>query len=68
MMAASVMAAGSVIKDPSSGTTVSSSQKRAMASSTGNSVASRTTRARATDITGREADTTMMAKTNSGSV
>ena len=68
MSAASVMAAGSVMRDPMSGTNAKQSHTCATAVRMGASRATKATRAWMISTTGREAATTMMTKTNKGSV
>ena len=66
--AASVMAAGSVMNDPSSGTNASTTKYMAMPRCTGSKAASARTSAPDSSRMGRVAAITMIANTNSGSV
>ena len=66
--AARVIAAGSVISEPVSGTSARPSQTSASSVRTGASRASRPSSARMLSSTGREAATTITTNTNSGSV
>ena len=68
MSAARVMAAGSVISEPMSGTSARHSQACAMAVLTGAIPAIRAISASMAASTGRDAATTMMTKTKRGSV
>jgi hypothetical protein len=68
MSAAMVMAAGSVMSEPSSGTAASPSQALAMGVGRGSQRAAVSTRATTVRSTGREAAMTITTKTNSGSV
>lgn len=62
------MAAGSVISEPSSGTTASPSQANTKAGGKGTSRLMPASRERTASSTGREAATTITTQTNSGSV
>jgi hypothetical protein len=66
--AASVIAAGSVMKEPISGTKARHSQTRATGVRTGQARAISAINARIVSSTGFDAATTMMTNTNSGSV
>src|SRR3954449_12703992 len=66
--AASVIAAGSVTSEPSSGTSARQSQTVATGAATGAADASRATARRKATSTGRDAAITMITKTKSGSV
>ena len=66
--AAMVMAAGSVMSEPSNGTAASPSQAMATAAGIGNKRASASTAEITVRSTGREAAITMITNTNSGSV
>ena len=66
--AASVIAAGSVMSEPTSGTRARHNHRRASAFGRGSQRAQPSTSPATVTSTGREAATTMMTKTNSGSV
>ena len=66
--AARVIAAGSVMKEPSSGTTASVVKKKAMVRGSGITRTMACTATEAACSTGRLPATTMIANTNSGSV